>query len=72
MSKDIGDRFKRWYAEFNGPISIVEPCRMAYEKGATDERLELCKKISNCMTFEEILYLIRLELDDLEQSGEDK
>lgn len=63
MSREALERFLKWYNSQNNPISIMEPCKFAYLQGSRDERLELAKKISNCVTYEEIMDLIRMELD---------
>jgi hypothetical protein len=66
----LRDRFRKWYQEANGPISIMNPCQESYIQGALDERRELAKKISECVTYEEIMQLISMELDSAEQKGE--
>ena len=70
MTKEIYQRFRDWYYRDNGPISIMEPCKFAYNQGAIEERLALSKKISECVTYEEIMLLIRMEVEELERKGE--
>ena len=66
----LKERFKKWYQANNGAIIIMTPCKESYIQGAIDERISLSSKIANCVTYEEIMALIRMEIDSIDQKGE--
>jgi hypothetical protein len=63
MDSELFAKFRKWYDLHNRPISIMEPCKESYEEGFKEGRIDIATKISNCVTYEEIMYLIRIELD---------
>lgn len=66
MANQIIERFKKWYTNINGPISVMTPCKEAYIQGSRDQFRHLAEQISGCVTYQEIMDMLRKEYDSME------
>jgi hypothetical protein len=70
MKQQVLEKFKSWYQKINGPMALISPAKSAYIQGSKDGALILASKIAECLTFEEVMDLLRKECDSIEQMGE--
>jgi hypothetical protein len=66
MSEEITAKFKKWFDKSNKAIVLWHPSYCAYSEGHKEGQRSTLIRLSECLTYEEMLHIIKMELENLE------